>query len=358
MQAVIYDQFRGPARLESVADPTPHDDGAVIAVRATGLCRSDWHGWQGHDRDIRRLPHVPGHEFAGEILEIGRNVRNWRPSERVTMPFVAGCGDCAECRDGAPQVCPHQFQPGFTGWGSFAEAVAVRYADFNLVRLPPDFDDITAAAFGCRLATAYRAVVLQGRAAPGEWVAVHGCGGVGLSAVMIAAALGAQPVAVDVSDDALTLATQLGAVHGLNVRCVDDVPGAIFELTKRGADLSLDAFGSGETAANSLRCLRPRGRHVQVGLLAGREARPALPMELVIAREIEIRGSHGLAAADYGPLLALAAVGKIKPSALIHRVITLAEAPAALAAMGESSSPGITMIATAVEDMSTNVPAG
>ncbi len=189
MRAVVFDEFGGPLQVDCVADPTPPHDGVVLAVRAAGICRSDWHGWQGHDPDIKTLPHVPGHEFAGEVLAVGRDVRKWRAGDRVTMPFVAGCGACPECRAGAPQVCDAQFQPGFTAWGAFAEAAAVRYADFNLVRLPDEMDFVTAACFGCRLATAYRAVALQGRVAAGEWVAVHGCGGLGLSAVMIARAL-------------------------------------------------------------------------------------------------------------------------------------------------------------------------
>src|SRR5215213_2420978 len=274
MHAALFDEFRGPLGVERVVDPRPTDDGVVIAVRATGICRSDWHGWQGHDPDITLLPHVPGHEFAGEIVEVGREVKKWRRGDRVTMPFVAGCGTCAECREGAPQVCDRQFQPGFTAWGSFAEAVAVRYADFNLVRLPPEIDFVTAASFGCRFATAYRAVAIQGQVTAGDWVAIHGCGGLGLSAVMIAAALGAHPIAVDIHDEALSLAKQFGAVHGLSARSIDDVPDAIRQLTGRGADVSLDCLGSGETASNSLRCLRKRGRHIQVGLLSGDQSQP------------------------------------------------------------------------------------
>ena len=344
MQAVLYDRFGGSLRLEQLADPRPPEDGAVIAVRATGVCRSDWHGWQGHDPEIDALPHVPGHEFAGEIVAVGRQVERWRPGERVTMPFVAGCGKCIECREGAAQVCDHQFQPGFSGWGSFAELVAVRYAEFNLVRLPEEMDFVTAACFGCRLATAYRAVALQGRAVEGDWVAVHGCGGLGLSAIMVAAALGARAIAVDVSDEALALAERFGAVHRLNARQVDDIPAAIRQLTGRGADLSLDTCGSGETAANSMGSLRKRGRHVQVGLLVGEHARPRLPMELVIGRELEIYGSHGLAAADYGPLLALALAGQLVPRQLVHRLIPLEEAPQALAEMGDFRYPGVTVI--------------
>jgi alcohol dehydrogenase len=345
MRAVLFDRFREPLRVERVADPVPALDGAVIAVRTTGVCRSDWHGWQGHDADISSLPHVPGHEFVGDIVAVGRDVKRWSPGQRVTIPFVAGCGACDDCREGAPQVCPQQYQPGFTGWGSFAELVAVRFADFNLVELPDAIDDVAGAAFGCRLATAYRAVAQQGAAAVDEWVAVHGCGGVGLSAVMVAAALGALPIAVDVNESALSMAREFGAVHTLNAREVDDIPAAIVDLAGgRGAHLSLDALGSATTAANSLRCLRRRGRHLQVGLLAGSEFQPRLPMELVIARELEVRGSHGIAAADYASLFSLVVAGKLNPARLVRRTITLDETPAALAEMGEFQHPGVTVV--------------
>jgi alcohol dehydrogenase len=344
VRALVYDSFGESPRVEQVPDPTPAADGAVIAVRATGICRSDWHAWQGHDPDIRTLPHVPGHEFAGEVLAVGRDVVRWRPGDRVTMPFVAGCGACADCRAGAPQVCSGQFQPGFSGWGSFAEAVAVRYADFNLVKLPPEIDDVTAAALGCRLATAFRAVALQAAAQPGDWVAIHGCGGVGLSAALVAVALGARVIAVDVQPAALALAREFGAEHTIDAAHAADVADAIRQITGRGADVSLDALGSAETLGNSLRCLRPRGRHVQVGLLLGSEAQPRLPMELVIARELEIVGNHGLAAADYPALLRLVASGALPARRLVQRVIPLAEAPAALADMGEFRQAGITVI--------------
>jgi alcohol dehydrogenase len=344
MHGMVFGEFCGPLVVEEIANPTASADGVVIAVRATGICRSDWHGWQGHDADIKSLPHVPGHEFAGEIVEVGRDVAKWRPGDRVTMPFVAGCGKCRECRDGAAQVCDRQFQPGFTAWGSFAEAVAIRYADFNLIRLPEEIDYVTAASLGCRLATAYRAVALQGKVRPGKWVAVHGCGGVGLSAIMVASALGARPIAIDVRDESLAMASRFGAEFAINAKKTDDVAAAIRELTDGGAHLSLDALGSAETAANSLGSLRKRGRHVQVGLLAGADFQPRLPLELVIGRELEIYGSHGLAAADYGPLLDLVLAGRIPVRALVRRTISLDEAPAALMEMGQFGEPGITVI--------------
>ncbi|MEU4666324.1 alcohol dehydrogenase catalytic domain-containing protein, partial [Micromonospora chalcea] len=244
MRAVVFERFGVRPEVCRVDDPAPAPDGVVVRIGATGLCRSDWHGWQGHDPDIR-LPHVPGHEFAGVVVAAGADVRGWRPGDRVTAPFVCACGRCPSCLAGDQQVCERQTQPGFTGWGSFAELVAVRHADVNLVRLPDELDEAAAAALGCRFATAFRAVIAQGRVAAGEWVAVHGCGGVGLSAVMIAAASGARVVAVDVSPGALELARRSGAAV-----CVDastlggpaEVAAAIRDATGGGAHLSLDAL--------------------------------------------------------------------------------------------------------------------
>jgi alcohol dehydrogenase len=210
VKAVRYDTFEGPLRLVDVPDPTPAPDGVLVKVGASGLCQSDWHGWKGHDADVK-VPHVPGHEFAGTVIETGKDVRKWRKGDRITVPFSMGCGTCERCRSGDEQICDRYYQPGFTGWGAFAEYVALPYADVNLVRLPDSMTFTTAALLGCRFATAYRAVVGQGRTRPGEWVAVHGCGGVGLSATMIAHALEARVIGVDIARDKLELARSCGA---------------------------------------------------------------------------------------------------------------------------------------------------
>lgn len=343
MKALVYEAFGAPPKIASVPDPTPEPHGVVVRVMASGLCRSDWHGWQGHDADIT-LPHVPGHELAGIVEAVGAEVTRWRPGARVTVPFVGGCGACGQCASGNQQVCDNQFQPGFTHWGSFAEYVSLHQADLNLVSLPEDMTFAAAASLGCRFVTAFRAVVHQGRVQPGDWVAVHGAGGVGLSAVMIAAALGARVVAVDVSDEALELATKSGAELVLNARAVDDVPEAITELTDGGAHVSLDALGAAETCANSIKCLRTRGRHVQVGLLAGADADPALPMGQVIARELELVGSHGMQAHRYDEMFAMMADGRLRPGDLIGREIALDAAGEALMAMDKFQSAGITVI--------------
>ncbi|GLY87137.1 alcohol dehydrogenase [Actinoallomurus iriomotensis] len=327
--------------LREVADPAPSPDGVVIKVAATGLCRSDWHGWMGHDPAIA-LPHVPGHELAGVVEAAGPRVTGWRAGDRVTVPFVCACGRCPACAAGEQQVCERQTQPGFTHWGSFAEYVAVENADVNLVGLPDGLGFAAAAGLGCRFATAYRALTAHGRVAPGQWVAVHGCGGVGLSAVMIAAAAGARVVAVDISPAALDLARAFGADTCL--QGPDGVPETIAEVTGGGAHVSLDALGDPRTCANSIACLRRRGRHVQVGLLPPQAVPAALPMERVIAYELSVLGSHGMPAHAYGPMLDLVAAGTLRPDRLITTTIGLAAAPRALAAMGTTSPPGVTMI--------------
>ena len=343
MKAMYYDAFGKAPEIRTLPDPTPVEDGVVISVGASGLCRSDWHGWMGHDPDIR-LPHVPGHELAGKVVATGRGVLRFKVGDRVTVPFVSGCGRCSECHSGNQQVCPNQFQPGFTHWGSFAEYVAIDYADTNLVHLPETIDDATAASLGCRFATSFRAVADQARTRPGEWIAVHGCGGVGLSAIMIATALGANAIAIDVSDEKLVFARECGAVATVNATEVADVPEAVREITKGGAHVSIDALGHPATCFNSIRNLRRRGRHVQIGLMLGEHATPQIPMAQVIGHELEIYGSHGMQAHRYPDMLAMIAAGKLKPQAMITRRIGLEEAPAALMDMGAFAGSGITMI--------------
>jgi alcohol dehydrogenase len=336
MRAVQFTAYGVPPALVDLPAPDCPDDGALIRVEATGVCRSDWHAWMGHD--LVTLPHVPGHEFAGVVVAVGPSVVRRQVGERVTVPFVCGCGRCAYCLAGDAQVCPDQTQPGFTGPGSFADVVAVHAADLNVVPLPDGLDAVTAASLGCRFATAFRALTAHGQVQRDQWVAVHGCGGVGLSAVMIAVALGARVVAVDVSASARDLAASLGAT-------VTDDPTTIPALTEGGAHVSLDAVGSPATAVASVRCLRPRGRHVQVGLLLGDQSTPPLPMDLVVARELSVHGSHGMPARDYPALLDLVASGVLRPDRLVGRVVGLDEGGAALAAMSEpATSPGMTVI--------------
>ncbi|WP_315098802.1 zinc-dependent alcohol dehydrogenase family protein [uncultured Cellulomonas sp.] len=342
MRAVVISELGVLPTVQDVPSPSCPEDGVVLRVTATGVCRSDWHGWQGHDDDIT-LPHVPGHELAGVVEVVGPQVRSWVVGDQVTVPFVCACGTCAACLAGEQQVCERQRQPGFTDDGSFAELVALHHADVNLVRLPAGMSPVTAAALGCRFATAYRAITVHGRVGTGDWVAVHGCGGVGLSAVMIAVGAGARVVAIDVSAAARDAAVAMGASVVLDG--TGDVAAQVHEVTGGGAAVSLDALGSRATATASILSLRRRGRHVQVGLLLGADTAPPLPMGRVIGWELEVYGSHGMAAHEYPAMLARIASGELDPSRLVGRTISLEGAPAALAALGTGTSgPGMTVV--------------
>jgi alcohol dehydrogenase len=343
MKAAIYEEFAKPLSIKRVPDAAPEKDGVVIRVEATGICLSDWHGWMGSDPDVK-LPHVPGHELAGVIEEVGSKVSRWKKRDRVTLPFVCGCGTCPQCASGNHQVCDRQFQPGFTHWGSFAQYVAVEYADVNLVRLPETLDFTPAASLGCRFATSFRAIVAQGRVSAGQWVAVHGCGGVGLSAIMIANALGANTVGIDISDEKLQFARSIGAVATVNAREVTDVVEAVLEVTSGGVHVSIDALGSLQTSFNSVSNLRKRGKHVQVGLMVGDYRHPPLPMDKVVANELEILGSHGMQAHEYGALLEMVVSGELHPERLIGKTVSLEESLRELETMDSFSRVGVTVI--------------
>lgn len=342
MKAAVYEQFQQPISICEVPDPEPADSGVILEVKACGICRSDWHGWMGNDPDIR-LPHVPGHELSGVVAATGRKVGKWRGGERVTVPFVCGCGECRQCLAGDHQVCDRQFQPGFTAWGGFAQYVAIDHADNNLVALQDELDFATAASLGCRFATSFRAIVDQGKVREGQWVAVYGCGGVGLSAIMIAAALGSRVIAVDVDDDKLRFAGSVGAEAIINARSSDPVA-AILDTTDGGAHLSIDALGDPEILRNSISSLRKRGKHVQVGIMESGRHYASIPVDKIIGRELEIIGSHGMPAHRYPKMLEMIREGKLAPDKLIGKMIPLEDSPRELMDLNGFRGVGVIVI--------------
>jgi alcohol dehydrogenase len=343
VRAVIFEEFAGPLRVKQLPDPVPPPGGVVLAVKSTGICRSDWHGWQGHDPDVR-LPHVPGHELAGEIVALGKGVQGLALGDRVTVPFVSGCGECSPCRHGDPQVCDVQFQPGFTHWGSFAEYVALHYAERNVVKLPEALSYERAASLGCRFTTAFRALVQLAELRAGESLVVFGCGGVGLSAILIAQALGARSIAVDIDPRKLELARDIGADT-----CIDASDGArvaerVVSETRGGADVSIDALGSALTLRQSLESLRKRGRHVQVGLMVGERVEPAVPMGRVISNELCLFGSHGIAARSYPDVFEMIEKKRVPLDRILGPRLRLEDVPAELPRMGEFRGLGIALV--------------
>lgn len=344
MKAAIFETYGGPLNVRNIPGPECPGDGVIIDVQACGICRSDWHGWMGHDGDVK-VPHVPGHELAGIISSVGTNVTRWKTGDRVTVPFCCGCGTCRQCKRQCEHICDNYFQPGVTYWGGFAEQVAIPKADVNLIQLPDSIDFVAAASLGCRFATSFRAVVNQGQVKANDVVAVFGCGGVGLSAIMIAKAVEANVIAIDLNEKRLRAAAAVGASTLIDATKTKDVPLEIRKLTNDGVDVSLDAIGHSTAMRQSVLSLRKQGRHVQIGLLAGEHADPAVPMSAVIGRELELYGSHGMPPNAYPAMLAMITSGKLAPQELVHKTVSLSEACEFLPQMDQFPGSGAIVIA-------------
>ncbi|MEM8591040.1 MAG: zinc-binding dehydrogenase [Pseudomonadota bacterium] len=328
---------RADLEITDWPDPDCPEDGVVIAVEACGVCRSDHHSWTG--ADPTPLPHVMGHEFAGTVVEARGSAL--KPGQRITAPFILGCGTCEDCLEGQPTICATQFCPGFHGPGAFAERLPIRAADFNAVPLPDAVPFEIAAAMGCRVTTAWRALVDRAGVRPNEWVAIHGCGGVGLSALLIARALGARVVGVDPSDGARAMAKSLGADVILPAGELEQ----LHDITGGGAHVSIDALGIAATFDASLRSLRKLGRHIQVGMPTGASETVPLPLlELVYARQLSLHGMRGLGAAGFAPLLQLIEDGKLDLAPLIAGRIALGDVQGIFEQMDSYAVTGVHVV--------------
>jgi D-arabinose 1-dehydrogenase-like Zn-dependent alcohol dehydrogenase len=347
MKAAVMVAQREPLEIREMPDPTPGPHDAVVRVEAEGICRSDWHAWMGDWSWIGfspQLPIIPGHELGGVVEAVGSEVRSVQVGDRVTVPFHEGCGRCTYCLGGRPNLCDNPQVLGFSHDGGYAQFVRVPNAEFNCIKLPEGVESRVAAAIGCRYMTGYHAVTRQGQIRPGQWVAVHGAGGVGLSAIQVANAAGAQVIAVDIDDAKLQKAMEEGAIATLNAR-TEDVPAAIKEITRGGAHVSIDALGISDTVTNSILCLRKGGRHVQVGLTTQNEhGMVALPVDAMVVMELEFVGSLGNPHPDYAGLLALVERGKLQPQSLITRDVALEEASDVLRSMTDFKTVGFNVI--------------
>ncbi|MCH7932251.1 MAG: zinc-dependent alcohol dehydrogenase family protein [Proteobacteria bacterium] len=347
MRAAVMEGVREPLVVRELPDPECAAHGAVVRVEANGVCRSDWHAWVG-DWDwigIKfEFPHVLGHESCGVVEEVGPEVRGFAPDDRVIVPFSQGEGSCEQCRQGLQNVCERGFSPGFAYWGGFGRYVAVPHADVNLVTLPDSIGFVEGASLGCRYMTSFHGLFDQGKVQAGEWVAVHGCGGIGLSAVQIATALGANVIGVDIDADKLEMAKKLGAVETVHAGNADPAK-AIKEITKGGAHVSVDGLGIAETCRNSIRSLRRRGRHVQIGMTSAAErGEIALPIDVIVSKELVITGSHGMQVPRYASMLGMIEAGKLDPGALVSRTLALEETGDVLASMDDFATLGVPVI--------------
>ena len=342
MRAARLTGWRAPLEITNVPDPTPPEGGVVLRVLACGICRSDWHAWTGADPDVK-LPMIPGHEYCGEVIGLGKGVTRWQLGDRVIAPFILACGRCGDCAAGHQTICADQIVPGFTCDGAFAEQIAVAHADTNLARMPKGLQPEVAAALGCRVTTAWQALVGRAQIQPGEWLAVFGGGGVGISAMLLGRALGARVVVVDVVQDKLDHATQLGADAVVNAA---QMPGsdAVKDITGGGAHVAIEALGIETTTVAAIRSLRKLGRMVQIGMPAGDHTNMTLPMDALYSGQLSIHGTRGMPSWRYPDLLNLIAGGHVDLAPLVTRRVSLSQASAELAAFDHPAPPGVAVI--------------
>jgi len=347
MRAAVMEGIRQPLVVKEMPDPTPEPHGAVIRVEANGICRTDWHLWTGDWTwfGIKvELPHILGHEMCGIVEAVGADVTRIEVGDRVLVPFSQGEGTCEWCRTGHHNICDTMLTPGVVFWGGYGRYMASPYVDVNLVKLPDDVDFVDASSMGCRYMTAFHGIVDRAQVTAGEWVAVHGCGGVGLSAVQIATALGANVIAVDVDTEKLAIAKALGAVTTVNA-ADDDPVMAITTITNGGAQVSIDALGIAATCRNSIMCLRKRGRHLQIGLTSSAEqGEIAVPIDLMVLKEITFVGSLGMQAPRYASMLRMVESGRLDPGRLVQRRIGLEDVSGVLESMDRYGTVGVTVI--------------
>ena len=352
MKAAVMTAYRQPLEIREIADPRAGEDDAVIRVEACGVCRSDWHLWQEDWSWVGvtvPLPAVPGHEFGGTVVEVGKNVRRFAVGDRVTVPFHLACGQCEFCDTGRSNICQAFGFLGVHTGGGYGELSCVPKADTNLVRLPDGVSAPVAASLGCRYMTAYHGLVDQARVRPGEWVVVFGIGGVGLATVQIARALGARVIAVSRTQKKLDLAKAEGAIEA--VIAGDNAVAAIRDITGGGAHLSVDALGSSATTVPAVLSLRKGGRHLQLGGTGKEDAGIiGLPVDAMLFQELSFHASMGCPTTSYPGLLSMVASGALAPERLVERSVDVGDVNDVLQRMTTYQTIGFNVITSWAAD--------
>ncbi len=326
MKAAVFEATKKPLAVKNVPDPQCAPDGAIITTKANGVCRSDWHAWAG-DWTWMGLAAQPGsilgHEFCGIVEEVGKDIKNFKKGDRVVVPFSQGDGTCEYCRNGQSNVCLTPLLPGFSYHGGFGSQVAVPFADLNLVSLPNSIDFVEAASMGCRFMTSWHGIVDRAQVKPGEWVAVYGCGGIGLAAINIASAMGANVIGIDLDSAKLELAKGMGAHHVINAKSTEPTA-AVLDITKGGAHVAVDALGISTTCRNAIMSLRKQGRHLQIGLTTSAEkGEISFPVDRMVTMELQVIATLGMQASHYPQMLAMVESKRCSPKSMVTGTIGL-----------------------------------
>jgi len=338
MQAVRYLGPRQKFQMRAVAIPSPGPGQVRVKVAACGVCRTELHLRDGL-LDLGKRDFTVGHEIAGVVDALGAGVDARRLGQRVVVYYYQGCGDCRYCLRGDEQLCPQPAaQPGFTSDGGYAEYLVVRAR--NCVPLPDSLSLTQAAPLGCAGSTAVHAGKLAA-IQPGEWVVIHGFGGVGLALMQYAAAAGARTIAVGLGAEKMAMATRLGASAVIDAMEEPDVASKVNAITGEGADVVFELVGTTQSMTRSVASLRRRGRLILVGYTA--DSFQVHPVELIV-RELQVMGSVGSTLQDLYDVVDLVAIGAISP--FIDRTLPLAAFETALAAVEAQTPMGRIVLTT------------
>ena len=317
MKAVRLVETNHPLELHDIPVPQTGDSDVLVRVKAAGICHSDAHYRAGKSR-VHPLPMTLGHEVAGVIEELGAEVKDFRVGDRVCLHYLATCGHCEWCADENEQFCTTGQMIGKNRDGGYAEFIVIPAR--SVFKLPEEIPFAHGAVMMCSSATSLHALN-KARLKPGETVAVFGVGGLGISAIQIAKALGASEIfAVDIQPRKLELAKNLGAIPA-NARDTDAVDAIRQHTSGRGVDVALELIGLPLTMQQAVRVLAIKGRAALAGITE--KSFDVSPYHELINREAEIIGVSDHLANEIPLLLDLARTGRLGFSGVITRTVPL-----------------------------------
>lgn len=315
--AVFYGADRG-LEVTDVPTPSPGPGEALIRIAGCGMCHTDLHYLDHGIPTFKDPPIVLGHEPSGTIESLGAGVDGWHEGDRVLIPAVLSCGRCRYCRAGRENLCDNLRMLGNHLDGAYAEFIAVPAAELVVV---PDSVPLTEVSIVAdAMSTPYHAVKHRGRVQLGDYVAVVGCGGVGLNVVQCATVAGGRVIAVDTNPERLEIARQLGAIETVNPDEVDRIDKHIRHLTDGGVDVAFEAIGNPQTMRSAFGLLRRGGRLCIIGYSQD---------DLVVSagklmfHEMEVVGSLGCGGRDYPEIMELVAAGRLQVEPVVSGTIPL-----------------------------------
>ena len=318
MRAAVLRGSGQPLSIEEVPTPEPGPGEVRLRVVACGFCHTDLHYLDHGVPTAKPPPVILGHEIAARVDQPGPGGEEIAAGTVVLVPAVLPCGRCAYCRTGRENICPEMRMVGNHMDGGFAEYLIVPRKD--LIFLPPEIDPVKGSVIADALTTPYHAVTHRARVQPGERVAVIGCGGIGINVVQMAAAAGALVVAVDLREEKLAAARELGATWVLNPGDQGDISKEVRRLVGDAVDVAFEAVGSPTTIGLAFSALRRGGRLCLVGYTRS----PAtFPAHRTMFLEYTIVGSLGCRPADYPRVIELVRRGRVQLDPIVTGEVSL-----------------------------------